>query len=118
MKKLGFIALLLLTGLWACEYETLSPKEIDIPENISFAVDVAPPLETNCKGCHSGGIDPNLTAAASWNALVNGGYVDRDNPEESPLLIKINKPHPSSDPLTLKEKAIILKWIEDGAQNN
>lgn len=118
MRKIGFVALMLLAGLGACEYDTLTPKEIELPEEISFATDLAPVFEANCAGCHGGGIAPNFKANESYGALTGGGYLDTNNPEESKLITKINVPHPSSDPLSLAEKAMILKWIEDGAKNN
>jgi hypothetical protein len=118
MKKLGFIALMFLAALWSCEYDALAPKPIELPDVVSFATDLAPVLETNCATCHSGALAPNLKPADSYKALVNGGYVDTNDPENSKLITKINIPHPSSDPLSLKEKALILKWIEDGAKNN
>jgi hypothetical protein len=118
MRKMGFIALLLIAGLWACEYDTLDPKEIELPDVIYFATDLAPVFEANCSTCHSGALSPSFKATDSYGALVNGGYVDTNNPEESKLIVKISIPHPSNDPLSLTEKAMILKWIEDGAKNN
>ena len=118
MRKFGFVALLLLLGLGACEYETLTPKEIELPENISWATDLAPVFDANCGTCHSGALEPNLKAAQSHASITGGGFVDINNPEESKLVVKINVPHPSSDPLSLYEKALLLKWIEDGAKNN
>lgn len=118
MRKIGFIALLFLVGFGSCEYDTLNLKEIELPESMTYGEDIAPIFEANCSACHSGSLNPNFTAGASWGALVNGGYVDKDNPEESVLIVKINTPHPSNDPLTQVEKAKILKWIEDGAKNN
>lgn len=118
MRKIGFIALLFLVGFGSCEYDTLDMKEIELPENMTYGESIAPIFEANCGTCHSGSLDPNLTASKSWGALVNDGYVDKTNPEESEIILKINKPHPTNDPLTPTEKAMILWWIQDGAKNN
>ena len=119
MRKIGFIALLFLAGLWACEYETIVPKEVEIPEEVSYAEQVAPVfVEAGCASCHSGAIKPDLRADKSWAALVNDGMVDTANPAESKLIVKIEAGHATSGNLTAEQKALILKWIEDGALNN
>ena len=119
MRKLGIFALLLLAGLWSCEYENIVPIVVEVPDNVKFSVDVAPIFaEVNCTGCHAGGISPNLTQAKAWDALVSGGFVDTDNPEGSSLLLKINEGHATSGDLSAEQKAYILKWITEGAKNN
>ena len=122
MRKLGFIALLLLAGLGACEYEHLELPKVDlslVEDNVSFSEKVAPIFdEMSCTGCHSGGTDPNLKATEAWDALVGGGFVDSDNPEESILVVKTNEGHANSGDLSVEQKTYILKWITEGAKNN
>ena len=120
MKKIGFIALLFMAGLWACEYETIVPIVPDLPdEEVKYAEQVAPIfVEAGCTGCHAGGISPNLLADKSWDSLVNGGIVDTENPADSKLMEKINSGHATSGNLSGEQKAYILKWIEEGAKNN
>lgn len=119
MRKAGFIALLLLVGLWSCEYATIKPVVVEPPDEVSYAADVAPIfVEAGCTGCHGGGINPNLTADKSWDSLVNGGYVDTANPTESEVVERINSGHGTAGNINAEQKALILKWIEDGAQNN
>ena len=120
MRKMGFIALLFIAGLWACEYETIKPVVIDLPdEEVLFGAQIAPIfVEAACIGCHAGGIKPNLLADKSWDALVNDGMVDTANPAESKLVVKINAGHGTSGNISAEQKALILKWIEEGAKNN
>ena len=119
MRKLGFIALLFLAGLWACEYETIIPIVVEVPDNVKFSEQVAPIFkDVGCTVCHAGGTKPNLKQAEAWDALVSGGFVDTDNPESSGLLVKINEGHATSVDLSAEQKAYILKWITEGAKNN
>jgi hypothetical protein len=119
MRKLGFFALLLLAGLWACEYENIIPIVVEVPDNVEFSVDVAPIFaDVSCTGCHGGGISPNLTQGEAWDALVSGGFVDTDNPVGSKLILMINEGHRTSGDLSAEQKAYILKWITEGAKNN
>ena len=119
MKKVGFIALLLLAGLWACEYESIVPIVVEVPDGVKYSEQVAPIFdEAGCTGCHAGGISPNFTPSESWDALVNGGYVDTETPENSKVMVKIDSGHGTAGNLSIEDKALILKWIEEGAKNN
>lgn len=119
MRKIGFIILVLMAGLWACEYETIVPIVVVVEDDISFSEKVAPIFdEVGCTSCHGGGISPNLKPADSWLALTNGGYINTEDPEDSELMEKIEAGHGTSGNLTAEQKALILKWITEGAKNN
>lgn len=121
MKKSGTLLMLMLSGfMMACTYDTITPKEVEVPENVSFNVDVIPIFNDNCNnsGCHStGGIPPDLTPDNAYISLTFFGYVDVDFPEESELYKKItigSMEEYAND----QDRAIILKWIEQGALDN
>lgn len=120
MKKIGFFALLLLMGMWACEYETIVPVKVVLPdEPVSFSEQIAPIfVEVGCVSCHSGSIPPDLNLDKSYNDLVNGGRVDTTNPAESKLMEKIDSGHGTAGNMSALQKALILQWIEEGAKNN
>lgn len=119
MRKIGFIALLFMAGLWSCEYETIRPIVVEVPDGVEYATQVAPIfVDAGCASCHSGGIKPDMRADKSWDALVNDGMVDTENPAESILMVKINSGHATSGNLSAEDKAYILKWIAEGAKNN
>ncbi len=110
---------LLLTVLASCEYETIVPKDVVVPDVVSFSTDIAPMLvSAGCAGCHSGGTAPDLRADKSYAALTGGGFIDTDDPAASILIVKINEGHATSGNLTADQKAALLKWITDGAKNN
>jgi len=104
----------------SCEYEWIVPEEPDIPTVVSYSKDNQPIFDQSCNssGCHaSGGPAPVLTADVSYNELMNGGYVNVDDPEGSLIYTSIvagtmkvyAKPGDSD---------FILKWIEQGALDN
>lgn len=114
------VSLLMVTGLSGCVYQEISTPEIQIPDSVSYAVDVLPIFTTNCSlsGCHaSGNIPPDLSAESAYVSLTFFGYVDVDNPGESLIYKKLTggsmKAYAGD-----QEKAIILKWIEQGALDN
>ena len=119
MKKLGFIALMFLAALWSCEYETIKPIVVEPPDEVSYAADIAPIfVDAGCSGCHAGAMAPDFRADKSWDSLVNGGFVDTNSPGDCELIQKIESGHGTSGNINAEQKAAILKWIEDGAQNN
>ncbi|GAJ14748.1 unnamed protein product, partial [marine sediment metagenome] len=58
----------------------------------------------------------DLRPENSYASLINGGYVDTDNPEDSELIKKLYGSHDAR--ATETEKQVILLWIEEGAKNN
>lgn len=98
----------------SCESYIIPPPEI--PTGISYAEQVQPIFDDKCVSCHSGGIPPDLTPEVSYEELMDGGYVDTDNPESSELYQKLLGTHNSR--ATEEEKLTILQWITEGALNN
>lgn len=114
------IAGILLSGLYSCTYETIIPSEPEVPENVSFQVDVIPIFNSSCNssGCHNkGGIAPDLSSDNAYTSLTFFGYVNTDIPESSILYEEINTGSMKGF-ATDQDRAIILKWIEQGALNN
>lgn len=121
MKNYGVILILILIGtMTACTYETISPKEPEVPSDVSFNDNVIPIFNGICNnsGCHSnGGISPNLNSSNAYISLTFFGYVDLDVPAESELYKKITTGS-MKDYASDQDRAIILKWIEQGALDN
>lgn len=106
--------------LQSCEYEWIVPDDPEMPDVISYSNNIQPLFDRSCNasGCHSsGGPSPNLSAEVSYNELLGGGYVNVDDPESSTLYTSVRfgsmKAHAQPG-----DAAYILKWIEQGAQNN
>ena len=109
---LGFFVL-----LSSCEYETIEPIDPEIPEIVSFSSDLQPIFTVKCSGCHPtmGGLD--LTEGYSYNS-INDGRINSNTPPESLIYTKPSPTgtHPAKYSTT--ESALVLSWIEDGANNN
>jgi hypothetical protein len=101
-------------------YEKPLPSD-DIPAVVSFSEDMVPYFETSCAitGCHnSGGIPPDLSEDSAFGSLTAGGYVDTDNPEQSMLYTKIAPGGSMEKYSTSRDTKMVLRWIEQGAENN
>ena len=105
---------ILVISLFACEKYIIPTPEI--PEGISYATQIQPIFDNSCVGCHPSIYEPDLTAEESYDELIDGGYVDTDDPESSELYTKLRESHNSR--ATEAEKLTILQWITEGAQNN
>lgn len=115
------ILIFLIFGLTSCaNYEKpLVPD--DIPEVVSFSDDLVPFFETSCaySGCHEpSGPPPDLTENNAYTNLTSGGYIEIDNPEQSLLYIKINAGGSMEQFSTSRDTRMVLRWIEQGAENN
>lgn len=90
------------------------------PKQYSFKTDIAPMLNTDCakSGCHVAGAQaPDLELAVSYNALVNGGFVDTLFPDQSILYQMINGNMEEHMPLAT-DRQKVYDWIRTGALNN
>lgn len=121
---LGLLVAIL--AIKACTYDEILPEPPPPPieDTVSFSNDLMPIFNASCNfsPCHSsGGPPPDLTPANGYNALVNGGYIDVDNPQNSELYQWMAgnraQPMPLSGP-NAQYNALVLAWITQGAENN
>ena len=123
MKVLILIVLLaiMMAGvLTSCTYEELKPVKVNLPDSAKFTLNVIPIFNTSCNnsGCHNkGGIPPDLSPENAYTSLTFFGYVDVDLPEQSNIYSKISIGSMKSY-ATDQQRAVILKWIKQGALNN
>jgi len=131
-KIFSIFALLLLAN---CGLD--KPKEVEVaykelPENIDFNFHVRPILSDRCFNCH--GPDENARKANLRLDVEDAVFsnipeketfaVVAGNPEKSELISRIlhddqeliMPPRESNLKLTAKEKAILIKWVEQGAE--
>ena len=122
MKKLKIFSISCVLGIFmllSCEYEKREPFDPDsIPEDISYSEHVQPIFDNKCAECHPGLAPPDLTPANSYFDLTNGNYLDLDNPENSYFYEKITGNGSMAIYANDEDRAIILRWIEQGAQEN
>jgi uncharacterized membrane protein len=101
-----------------------TPTATCSPDTAYFVKDIMPIIASNCtmSGCHD-----NITHAEGVNLTTYNNimkYVVAGNAANSKLykvIIKTNNdrmPPPPMPPLTAAQKALIQKWINQGAKNN
>ncbi len=120
MKRIFFFFKLLAVTflISACTYNIIEPSTPNVPiVDISFSTDLQPIFNANCVACHTSQ-KPVLVEGQSYNSLIDGGYVDVNDPEASIIYVKTSGGHPAGNALTPTEQAMLLKWIEEGAKNN
>jgi len=104
----------------ACQWITIEPVETDNPDGpdngtpVSLANNLQPIFTSKCAACHTSR-NPVLTVGNTSNSLTTGGFVDTQNPSSSTIVVKTNTGHGG---LTPSQKTMLLKWIQEGAQNN
>jgi hypothetical protein len=103
----------------SCEYEKTEPLDpTDLPEEVSFSEHIQLVFDANCIKCHGGSTAPDLRAENAYFDLINGNYIDTENPENSFLYQKISGSGSMAPYANDYERALILKWITQGAEEN
>jgi len=126
MRKIAYkilpqllIAFILLITWQSCEWEKLDPVDIsDLPETVSISIHVQPIFTANCTKCHNGTTPPNLLSDDSYIELTGGGYINTNDPEQSKLYKAINLGGSMYQYASDLDRAMILKWIVQGAEEN
>ena|SRR5665811_113426 len=124
MKSLVYLSIIAVCILFiSCEKSYVEPPEA-LPD-VSFNDDVLPILVSHCESCHQiGKVFPGLILSSekAYNQLlfdgVNAPYVNTNDPEASKIYYRLNKDMPQFGLLPNSQIAIILKWIQEGAENN
>lgn len=114
----GIILLLLFTT--GCYYDQVYvPPAAPPAEDISFVADVEPIFYTGnkCTACHPPTRGLDLTQGNAY-ASIQDGRVDVTNPDQSLIYTKPESGGSHPQTYSADEAAIVLKWIEDGAQDN
>lgn len=125
--------------LYACRHEILNPgtgggntggggNPLPVsncnPDSVYFANQVMPIISSNCtmSGCHDNITHADGVNLTTYTQIIK--YVKAGNPGGSKLYTVLNKtggdrmPPPPRAALTAEQKALIQKWITQGAKNN
>jgi len=118
-KRLMFVlAIFFGIGLISCENYVIEYGEIDRTIPIDFTAEILP-MFSGCTStiCHGGSVSPNLSAGNAYTNLMEGGYVDKQNPESSKLYKKLQPGGSHNDRVSTPDLEKILIWIEQGAKD-
>lgn len=134
------LAALFMLVLYACRHEILNPgtagggtgggggNPLPVsncnPDTVYFANQVMPIISSNCtmSGCHDNITHADGVNLTTYTQIIK--YVKPGNPGGSKLYTVLNKsggdrmPPPPKAALTAEQKALIQKWINQGAKNN
>jgi cytochrome c553 len=133
MKKIIFTTIVGLAAiLYACKHEpdALVPAPVTIPigglpsSEVCFQSEVLPLLQTNCakSGCHDAVSKEGDYVLDSYNNITRRGVVpgNATNSKIYKVLFENGSdkmPPPPNPDLTAAQKALIGKWINEGAKN-
>ena len=114
MKRLTLLTVCAVVSLmFSCD-DFVIPK-VDVPTDVSYSADVQPIFDAKCVSCHPPTKSLDLEPDNSYDALINGGFVDTGSPESSLIYIKMAEGHQKA---TEGEAKVVLGWIMEGAENN
>ena len=121
--KLAFLLVFIL----ACsDTDNNEEYEVEIPEVVSYQMDIQPLFDSSCINCHG---DKGQLSLSSYQNTMKGGKsgatVIPNSGEGSLLIKKLNgtasgqrmPPEPASQ-WTETKIALVTKWINQGAKNN
>jgi len=142
--KIVYVIFSLIAGLFilnACRHEILNPGNGSggggtggggnlpptsncNPDSVYFVNDIMPLISSNCtmSGCHDNITHADGVNLTTYNKIM--GYVrpgDAANSKLYKVIIKTDgdrMPPPPMAPMTTAQKALIQKWINQGAKNN
>lgn len=121
-KRKFFHMIILIVGLvvlFSCEYEKIYFDAPDPSVPVSYAADIQTIWDGGCTGCHGvGKTPPDLTAANSYDNLINGGYVNIDQPDQSKIYTEMATGGGMAPYTNATNTAKVLLWIQQGAKNN
>jgi hypothetical protein len=117
LVKIFCILFIVGVAMTACTWEEIKPQKVSTPDSVKFSLSIQPIFSANCakSGCHIKGVQaPDLSLGDAYTSLIYYGYVDTDFPESSILYQKITTGS-MKDKATDTDRALILKWIQQGA---
>ena len=124
-KVIIYILLVFLVGMLnACYNDLVVPTPTVVTQDVSFSQDILPIFNAKCNtvACHNaGGVFPALIEASAYSSLVNGGFINTENPENSELYQWMKGNRAVSMPpsgINNSDNALVLAWIKQGALNN
>ena len=103
-------------GISSCEKYAIIPPTINPVDSVYFQNDIQPIFNAKCISCHGAIKAPDLREGFSYQALMNGNYVDPPGLTSKLYSKMVGSDHaPRSSDL---DKQKVLTWINQGAKDN
>ena len=121
LKLVLFCVLCFSVFFTSCEWVTIEPIVPELPppdEEISFSVDIQPIFTSKCVECHPAIKGLDLSEGNAYNSINNATFINSTSPAESLIYTKADPSGSHSAKYSITESALLLRWIEEGAQNN
>ncbi len=114
----------LMFSLAGCYYDAVFDESTLVIGKVSFKNDIQPIFDQECISCHSGSVEPDLTAANSFDELMSlpeGSIIpgDAEGSEFFEMLIGAGtNPMPPGGSMSQAKVNLVKRWIDEGALNN
>lgn len=123
LRLVGLSLMLFLAFNTGCYYDQVyvAPEIPDLPppdEEISFETQIQPIFTAKCIACHPPTKGLDLTDGNAYASINNATYINSGTPAESLIYTKPAPTGSHSQKYSTTEAALLLRWIEEGAQNN
>lgn len=112
-------ALILTMFLASCQWTTIEPVKPEIPdEPVSFSSVIQPVFTAKCTSCHPSTAGLDLSDGNAYEEINVAKYIDLTTPSESLIYTKPDPAGAHPGKYSINEAALVLKWIEEGAEDN
>ena len=121
LRLVSLSLMLFLAFNTGCYYDQvyIAPEIPDLgPDPVSFAAEIQPIFTAKCIACHPPTRGLDLSEGNAYASINNATYINLGTPAESLIYTKPSPTGSHPGKYTTTEAALLLRWIEEGAQNN
>ena len=119
IKLIPASLIFLLLFMSGCYYDQVYIAPVELPPDpISFATEIQPVFTAKCIACHPPTRGLDLTEGNAYASISNPTYINLGTPEESLIYTKPDPAGSHPGKYSTTEAAIVLKWIQEGANDN
>ena len=121
MRKRSLILIILTVFTTGCYYDQVLPKidyEIEHQDSISFSEKIQPIFTDKCITCHPPTSSLDLRQGEAFNSINKPKYIDSTTPSASLIYTKPLHTGSHGGKYNSNEEGTLLKWLEEGAQDN
>jgi hypothetical protein len=127
MNKLILTVIASVVLISSCKHEPINPNSnptnsaVCNTDTAYFQNDVLPLFVSSCakSGCHDATTKAEGLNLSNYNSIMATNEIKAGKPNDGDIMKEINRGSmPPSSPLSADQKALLSKWISQGAKNN